>query len=117
MVEGLNDVAASSTAKDISDLVLLHMKPKLEIETNWFPFDWKAMAIREIGGGGWDNLVLGDQTKPYLYARCLVESRGKDKKLVFKKPPRPFTFALVIDAKEWIRYTNFLDAKQVCCSL
>lgn len=114
----MGNIATDITTKQLQELIYNHMKPKLENVTNQFSFDWSTMVVREVGN--WVDLSTEDPQKPYLYERCLVDARGKDNKKVFKKPSRPFVFALVIDAGEWIRYTEFLEEEKVnqtsiCC--
>ncbi|KAG6849216.1 hypothetical protein H0H93_010410 [Arthromyces matolae] len=113
--EGKNDVAAQITAKELQDLVLDQMRPRLEEATQNFPFDWNceltkhAVVVRELDS--WVDLKMVNPTKPYLYDRCFVEPRGKNNtgRKVFKRPGKPFNFALVISCEEWDRYTSHLE--------
>ncbi|KAG6825194.1 hypothetical protein H0H92_004416 [Tricholoma furcatifolium] len=115
--EGKNDISAQITTKELQDLIFNQMRPRLE-EATHFQFDWNckltnhAIVIRELDT--WVDLGSVNPTRPYLYDRCLVEPRGKnnDGRKVFKKPGKPFTFALVISCEEWDRYTSHLEQEE-----
>lgn len=87
------------------------MKPKLEAMANGFRFNWTTIIVREVTN--WVDLSTEEQEKPYLYERCLVDGRGKDKKKLFKKPSRPFVFALVIGADQWDCFLEFIARRDV----
>lgn len=87
------------------------MKPKLEAMSKGFQFNWTTIIVREVTS--WVDLSTEEQEKPYLYERCLVDRCGKDKKKMFKKPSRPFVFALVIGADQWDRFLEFLACRDV----
>ncbi|KAG6908223.1 hypothetical protein DXG01_005695 [Tephrocybe rancida] len=98
--EGCGDVSAHITAKDLHEFVMSQMQPKLAAATNGFPFKWDTMVVRELGK--WIDLASGDPKRVYLYDRCQVEPRAKghDGKKVFRKPSKPFPFALHQDTAE-----------------
>ncbi|CAK5279645.1 unnamed protein product, partial [Mycena citricolor] len=63
----------------------------------------------------WINVHAELPGSSVLYERCLKTSKARADKgqLVFQRPRKPFQFALVIDAKEWLRYENYRDAREL----
>ncbi|CAK5263849.1 unnamed protein product [Mycena citricolor] len=115
--EGKN-VPATITASEIITAVFDNVAPKLrqaiaQETDSQFVFDESNFLVRDTET--WINVHAELPGSSVLYERCLKTSKARADKgqLVFQRPRKPFQFALVIDAKEWLRYENYRDAREL----